>query len=276
VKARIAKRITTLAVAAAAAGLLGGCATSGSAKDPIEGFNRAMFGFNEGLDQIVIKPVAQGYEAILPSPIRTGVTNFFSNIADVFIGVNNLLQGKPGAAASDGGRFLVNTTVGVLGIFDVASQMGLEKHDEDFGQTFGRWGMGDGAYVVLPFFGPRTVRDAVGLGFDAYVDPVANVDHVPTRNTLLVTRIVSDRSDLLKADKIIEEAALDKYSYIRDAYLQRRRSLIHDGEPPREPQASNEPEAAGEVVAAGDASAVPAPVALRGNADADAVDAPRR
>ena len=275
-KARIAKRITTLAVAAAAAGLLGGCATSGSAKDPIEGFNRAMFGFNEGLDQIVIKPVAQGYEAILPSPIRTGVTNFFSNIADVFIGVNNLLQGKPGAAASDGGRFLVNTTVGVLGIFDVASQMGLEKHDEDFGQTFGRWGMGDGAYVVLPFFGPRTVRDAVGLGFDVYVDPVANVDHVPTRNTLLVTRIVSDRSDLLKADKIIEEAALDKYSYIRDAYLQRRRSLIHDGEPPREPQASNEPEAAGEVVAAGDASAVPAPVALRGNADADAVDAPRR
>lgn len=264
-KASIARKIGTVALAAAAAGLLGGCATSGSQRDPIEGFNRAMFGFNEGLDQIVVKPVSQGYEAILPQPIRTGVANFFANIADVFIGVNNLLQGKPAAAVSDGGRFLVNTTVGVLGIFDVASYMGLEKHDEDFGQTFGRWGVGDGAYVVLPFFGPRTVRDAVGLGFDVYVDPVANVDHVPTRNTLLVTRIVSDRAELLKADKIIEEAALDKYSYIRDAYLQRRRSLIHDGEPPREPQASNG-EAAGEPVAAG---AAPAPAALALGAAAD-------
>lgn len=218
---------------AAAAGLLGGCATSGNPKDPIEGFNRAMFGFNEGLDKVIIKPVASGYEAVLPSPIRTGVANFFSNIADLMIGVNNLLQGKPAEAASDAGRVLVNTTVGFLGLIDVASSLGLEKHEEDFGQTFGRWGVGDGAYVVLPFFGPRTARDTVGLIFDVATDPVAHVDHVPTRNVLLFTRVISDRAELLKADKVIEEAALDKYSYVRDAYLQRRRSLIHDGNPPR-------------------------------------------
>lgn len=225
--------INSLAIAAAVAGLLAGCATSGSQTDPIEGFNRAVFSFNEGLDKVVIKPVAQGYDAVLPRPVQTGVVNFFSNIADVFIGVNNLLQGKPGEAVSDGGRFLVNTTVGILGIFDPASQMGLEKHDEDFGQTFGRWGIGEGAYVVVPFYGPRTARDTVGLAVDLYADPVGNVDHVGTRNTLLVTRIVSDRAERLKADKIIEEAALDKYSYIRDGYLQRRRSLIYDGNPPK-------------------------------------------
>jgi phospholipid-binding lipoprotein MlaA len=147
--------------------------------------------------------------------------------------VNNLLQGKPAQAASDAGRVLVNTTVGFLGIIDVASSMGMEKHEEDVGQTFGRWGMDDGAYVVLPFFGPRTVRDTLGLVFDVYTDPVSHVDHIPTRNVLLATRIVSDRAELLKADKIIEEAALDKYSYVRDAYLQRRQSLIHDGNPPK-------------------------------------------
>lgn len=233
-KTTFARQISALALAAGAAGLLGGCATTGNPKDPIEGFNRAMFGFNEGLDKVIIKPVAKGYDAVLPQPVQTGVANFFSNIADVFIGVNNLLQGKPIQAVSDGGRFLVNTTIGIVGIFDPASHLGLEKHDEDFGQTFGRWGVGDGAYIVLPVFGPRTARDTVGLGFDVYADPVANVSHVPTRNTLLVVRTISDRADLLKADKIIEEAALDKYSYIRDAYLQRRRSLIYDGNPPKQ------------------------------------------
>lgn len=226
-------RFSRLALVTVAAGLLGGCATSGNPKDPIEGFNRAMFGFNEGLDKVIIKPVATGYEAVLPSPIQTGVANFFSNIADLMIGVNNLLQGKPAQAASDAGRVLVNTTVGFLGLIDVASSMGMEKHEEDVGQTFGRWGMSDGAYVVLPFFGPRTARDTLGLVFDVYTDPVAHVDHIPTRNVLLTTRLISDRAELLKADKIIEEAALDKYSYVRDAYLQRRRSLIHDGNPPK-------------------------------------------
>jgi phospholipid-binding lipoprotein MlaA len=216
------------------AGLLGGCASSGHPKDPVEGFNRAVFAFNEGLDSVIFKPVAQGYEAVMPDPVRTGVTNFFGNIADLFVGVNNLLQGKPGQAASDLGRVLVNSTIGILGIFDVATSAGLEKHEEDFGQTFGRWGVGDGAYVVLPFFGPRTVRDTAGLVLDSMADPVSDIDHVPTRNTLLALRIIDTRADLLPADKVIEEAALDKYSYIRDGYLQRRRNLVHDGNPPRE------------------------------------------
>lgn len=215
---------------------LGGCATSGNQKDPVEGFNRAMFAFNEGLDAVIIKPVAKGYDAVMPTPVRTGVTNFFGNIADLFIGVNNLLQGKPAEAASDIGRVLVNSTIGILGLIDVASDMGMEKHEEDFGQTFGRWGVGDGAYVVLPVFGPRTVRDTVGLVLDVKADPVANVDDVSTRNTLLALRMVDNRADLLPADKVIEEAALDKYAYIRDGYLQRRRSLIHDGNVPREQQ----------------------------------------
>lgn len=232
-KLSVAKRVGSLALAAACTGLLGGCASTGNPKDPLEGFNRAMFSFNEGLDKTVIKPAAQGYAYVLPQPVETGVANFFSNIEDVFIGVNNLLQGKPADALTDGMRFLVNTTFGLLGFIDVASSMGMEKHEEDFGQTFGRWGVGEGAYIVLPFFGPRTARDAVGLALDVYADPVANVDHVPTRNTLLATRVVSRRADLLKADRIIEEAALDKYSYIRDAYLQRRRSLVHDGAPPK-------------------------------------------
>lgn len=231
---KLGTRIRTALLAAALAGMLGGCATSGNSKDPIEGFNRAMFAFNEGLDTVLIKPVAKGYDAVLPTPVRTGVTNFFGNIADLFIGVNNLLQGKPDQAASDIGRVLINSTVGILGIFDVATEAGLEKHEEDFGQTFARWGAGDGAYVVIPFFGPRTVRDTVGLVLDVKADPVANVNDISTRNWLLALRIVDNRADLLPADKVIEEAALDKYSYIRDGYLQRRRNLVHDGNPPRE------------------------------------------
>jgi phospholipid-binding lipoprotein MlaA len=230
----VTMRTRTLIAALLGMGLITGCATSGNAKDPIEGFNRAMYAFNDGLDKVVIKPVAKGYDAVLPNPVRTGVTNFFGNIADLFIGVNNLLQGKVSDGGSDLGRVAVNTTVGVLGVFDVASGMGLEKHEEDFGQTFGRWGMGSGAYVVLPLLGPRTVRDTGGLVLDMATDPVAYIDHVPTRNTLLALRVINDRANLLPAEKVIEEAALDKYSYIRDAYLQRRRSLVYDGNPPRE------------------------------------------
>jgi phospholipid-binding lipoprotein MlaA len=229
------RRLNMLAAALALVGLLGGCATSGSAKDPAEGFNRAMFAFNEGLDTVLIKPVAKGYDVVMPTPARTGVSNFFGNVADVFIAVNNLLQGKPSDAASDAGRFLINSTVGILGFFDVASEMGMEKHEEDFGQTFGRWGAGPGAYVVVPFFGPRNVRDTGGLILDVAADPVGNTRHVPTRNTLTVLRVVSERAAMLPADKVIEEAALDKYSYVRDAYLQRRHNLVFDGSPPRDP-----------------------------------------
>jgi len=231
---RTGTRVRSAVLTVALLGMLGGCATSGNPKDPIEGFNRAMYGFNEAVDTVLIKPVAKGYDAVLPTPVRTGVTNFFGNIADLFIGVNNLFQGKPDQAASDLGRVLINSTIGILGLFDVATEAGLEKHEEDFGQTFGRWGVGNGAYVVLPIFGPRTVRDTVGLVLDMAADPVANVSSVPTRNTLLGLRLVDARADLLPADKVIEEAALDKYSYVRDGYLQRRRNLVHDGNPPRE------------------------------------------
>lgn len=227
-------RVKSVALMFLMAGLTTGCATSGEAKDPIEGFNRAMFSFNDGLDKIVLKPIATGYDAVLPNPVRTGVTNFFGNVADVFVGVNNLLQGKLTDGVSDFGRVAVNSTIGLLGVLDVASNIGLEKHEEDFGQTFGRWGVGSGAYVVVPLFGPRTARDTVGLVLDVAADPVANLDHVPTRNTLVAIRLVNDRANLLPADKVIEEAALDKYSYVRDAYLQRRRSLIYDGNAPRE------------------------------------------
>lgn len=228
------RRLKAVAVALVVAGSLGGCATSGSSKDPAEGFNRAMFAFNEGLDTVLIKPVAKGYDAVLPTPARTGVSNFFGNIADVFIAVNSLLQGKPSDAASDAGRFLVNSTIGILGLFDIASEMGMEKHEEDFGQTFGRWGAGSGAYVVVPIFGPRNVRDTAGLVLDVAADPISNTRHVPTRNSLSVLRLINERAALLPADKVIEEAALDKYSYVRDAYLQRRQNLVYDGSPPRD------------------------------------------
>ncbi|MDP2135771.1 MAG: VacJ family lipoprotein [Sulfuritalea sp.] len=236
-KKMLPARVKSATVAVIAAGFLAGCASSGNPKDPIEGFNRAMFAFNEGLDSAIVKPVATGYEAVLPSPVRTGVTNFFSNIEDVFIGVNNLLQGKVPEAFSDLGRVVINSTIGLLGVLDIASEAGLEKHDEDFGQTFGRWGVGNGAYVVIPVFGPRTARDTVGLILDVKADPVANHNPERTRDLALVLRLVNDRANLLPADKVIEEAALDKYSYVRDGYLQRRRNLIHDGNPPREQEA---------------------------------------
>ncbi len=223
------------AVAAAfAAAMLAGCATSGNPKDPIEGVNRAVFSFNETVDKAVLKPVAQGYEYVMPQPVQTGVVNFFSNIADVWISVNNLVQGKPSDALSDVGRVVVNSTVGILGLFDVATGMGLEKHEEDFGQTLGRWGVGDGAYLVLPIFGPRTLRDTGGLAVDIFADPVTYIDSSEVRYTAIGVRAVSDRASFLKAESAIDAAALDKYAYVRDAYLQRRQSLIHDGNPPRD------------------------------------------
>ena len=221
---------STLAIAAAVA--LSGCAGS-NPKDPLEGFNRAVFSFNEGLDKVAIKPAAQAYEAAVPLPGRTGIANFFGNIGDLWIGVNNLLQGKPVEAAGDLGRVLINSTVGIAGLFDVATEMGLEKHEEDFGQTLGRWGVGGGPYFVWPIIGPRTARDSLGFGVDAVADPVGYLGNVPARNSLYGTRLVDTRASLLPAEKAINEASLDKYAYIRDAYLQRRRSVIYDGNAPR-------------------------------------------
>lgn len=224
------------ALALAAVFVAAGCATTATdPRDPLEGLNRAVFSFNEGVDKVAIKPLAQGYEFVVPLPGRTVITNFFANLQDPWIAVNNLLQGKVEQALSDAGRFIINSSAGILGAFDIASELGLQKHDEDFGQTVGHYGVGPGPYLVLPFFGPRDVRDALTLIVDGYADPVYYlVDDVPTRNILYGVRQVSNRASVLSLDKIIEEAALDKYAYIREAYLQRRRNLIFDGKPPRE------------------------------------------
>lgn len=219
-------------IAAACALVLGGCAGANS-KDPLEGYNRAIFSFNEGVDKFALKPIAQGYEAAFPLPGRTGISNFFGNVGDLWIGVNNLLQGKPVAAVSDLGRVLINSTAGIGGLFDIATEVGLEKHDEDFGQTLGRWGVGNGTYIVWPIIGPRTARDTLGFGVDLFADPVGYLGNVRVRNSLYGTRFVDTRASFLPADKALNEASLDKYAYVRDAYLQRRRSQIYDGRPPR-------------------------------------------
>jgi phospholipid-binding lipoprotein MlaA len=242
--ANMLRRFLEIGLILTALGMLGGCATSGNPKDPLEGYNRVMFEFNEGVDKVILKPVATGYKAVMPEIARTGVTNFFANLDDLWIGINNVLQGKIGAGVSDLGRFLMNTTIGILGLFDVASNAGLEKHNEDLGQTLGRWGFEPGPYFVIPVLGASTFRDGLGRIIDWRGDPVRYVRNVPTRNTLLATRIVSTRANLLDTSKLVEDAALDRYTFVRDAYLQRRRSLVYDGEPPRErdPAMSSEAE----------------------------------
>lgn len=214
--------------------LLGGCATTGNPHDPLEPMNRAIYSFNDGVDQAIFKPVAEAYRAVLPSFVRTSVSNFFANINDVVIALNNLLQGKPGNAASDVGRIAINTTIGILGVFDVATEFGMEKHHEDFGQTLGYWGVGDGPFLMLPLLGPSNLRDTVGRVADFKLDPITYVDPSRDRNILWGSRSVSQRADLLETSKILETAALDPYEFLRDAYLQRRRNLVHDGSPPPE------------------------------------------
>ena len=211
-----------------------GCATTGGdPRDPAEGFNRAMYSFNDGFDEMIGKPVSTAYRSALPSPVRSAIRNFFANIADLWIGANNLLQGKPSDTVTDWARFAFNSTIGLFGLIDVASEIGLEKHDEDFGQTFCRWGVADGAYLVWPLLGSSGVRDTAGLIFDVSLDPVLQHEPVRVRNAMTILRATGKRADLLDASRILEEAALDKYVFQRDAYLQRRRSLVYDGNPPR-------------------------------------------
>lgn len=219
--------------------MLGGCATSSNPRDPLEPVNRAIYGFNDGFDRVIAKPVAESYRSLVPSLIRTGVSNFFSNLGDLWIAANNLLQGKVADAANDFGRVVINTSVGLLGVIDVATDAGLEKHNEDFGQTLGRWGLASGPYVVLPFLGPSTLRDALSYGLvDTHADFVVQLNDVSTRNTLFTVRAIDTRTNLLDASRVLDEAALDKYNFTRDAYLQRRQSLVFDGNPPREAGAS--------------------------------------
>ncbi|MEF8703931.1 MAG: VacJ family lipoprotein [Candidatus Accumulibacter sp. UW26] len=232
-KTCLATRVSCLACGAAMIAASGCATTANNPRDPFEGFNRAMFAVNEGLD-VVVKPVAQGYDTVAPLPVKVVVGNFFGNLWDAWTAVNNLLQGKGQQAISDVGRVLINSTVGIGGAFDVAGEMGLVKHYEDFGQTLGRWGVPDGPYFYWPLIGPRTTRDTFGWMVDTYYDPVWRLDDVPLRNSLVGTRYIDMRASLLPSDKVVEEAAFEKYNYIRDAYLQHRRSELFDGELPRE------------------------------------------
>ena len=251
--------------------LVSGCATTsggGDPRDPFEGFNRAMYTFNDGLDTVVVRPVSTVYKTITPDPVRTWVRNFFANIEDVFIGVNNMLQGKFVDGWTDWVRFAFNSTLGVVGINDVASEMGLEKHNEDFGQTFGRWGIGSGPYLVLPLFGPSSARDFGGLWLDWTADPMWYYTRpIALRNSLAFLRGVSRRTDLLDASRILEEAALDKYVFQRDAYLQRRRALVHDGNPPRDGSSRLREEPSADV-------STPAPGAARTQASDQVLEVP--
>jgi len=214
---------------------LAGCASNGDPRDPLEPMNRAIHNFNEGLDRIVMKPVAQGYRAVMPGFAQTGVRNFFSNLNDVSVLANDILQLKLESSSSDVLRISFNSTFGFLGVLDIASEMGLRKRDEDFGQTLGRWGIGNGPYLVLPFFGPSSFRDTVGFVVDTeYTDLLRQINDIPTRNQAWVVREVSHRAELLGAKKAIDDAALDPYEFNRDLYLEHRRSQVYDGKPPAE------------------------------------------
>lgn len=215
-------------------GLLTACASAPHARDPLEPFNRGVAEFNEGLDAAFLKPAAIGYERVMPSLLRTGIHNFFANLGDIWNTANNLLQGKVQAAAESFMRINVNTVMGLGGLIDVASALGIERHPEDFGQTLGRWGVPSGPYVVLPFFGPSTVRDALALPLDMRGNLLSVIDPQSTRSGLYLLRAVESRANLLRSENVVNEAALDKYGFVRDAFLQRRRNDIYDGDPPDE------------------------------------------
>jgi phospholipid-binding lipoprotein MlaA len=217
--------------------LVSGCATGKNPKDPLEPFNRGVYEFNETIDRWALKPAAKGYRAAVPLPVRGGVTNFFGNFRDVTTAINNFLQLKLGTGFADVGRVAVNTTAGIFGVFDVASHIGLEKHEEDFGQTLGYWGAPDGPYLVLPLFGPSTTRDSVGLIGDYFTDPEFFLVNGPPENWIVFgTRLINVRANLLEAERVLDQAALDRYAFLRDAYLQRRRNLILDGKIPDQSQ----------------------------------------
>ncbi len=222
------KRPATWVCALLALALVQGCATApgSNPSDPFESFNRSVFSFNDGLDRAVIKPVATVYRDVTPSPIRTGVTNFFGNLQDAWSVVNNALQGKGEQAGDSLGRVMINTVFGLGGLLDMAGEANIPKHTEDFGQTLGVWGVPAGPYLVLPALGSSTVRDSAALIVDFQADAVSSLNNVPARNAVQLTRAVNVRANLLGAGNLLDEAALDKYTFAREIHLQRRRSLI--------------------------------------------------
>lgn len=238
--------------------LLGACTTIQTARggpgqrlDPWQSWNRKVFQFNEDLDNAVLKPVATAYSNVVPQPVRRGVDNFFGNALDAWSTVNNFLQGKVQLGFEGIMRVGTNTIFGVLGIVDVATELGLERHAEDFGQTLGVWGFGAGAYVVWPLLGPSSVRDSLALPLDRAASPAVLINDGASVLGLTVLQITNTRANLLGASRVLDDIALDKYTFVRDAYLQRRRSLVYDG---------NEPEDSGPSPADG-ATPVPAPAA---------------
>ncbi len=217
--------------------LLAGCSSINLSaytqeKDPFESFNRGVDKFNDKLDRAVIKPVAQGYNKVVPSPVKTMVSNFFSNLDDVVVTANDILQLKFRQAASDAARVAFNTTFGIFGLINITDR--LEKHNEDFGQTLGYWGVPSGPYLVLPILGPSTIRDGTGLYTDSYFSVISNTKNVPTRNSAWALEGLDMRVGLLEQEKVLDDAIIDRYSFIRDAYLQHRQSLVYDGNPPRQ------------------------------------------
>ncbi len=207
-----------------------GCASNGnqnSSEDPLESYNRWMHDFNMAGDRVFIKPLGQMYDQALPGPVKTGVRNFYNNLREPATIINNLLQGKPGSAASDTLRFVINSTFGILGLFDIASSIGLPRHVEDFGQTMAVWGIPSGPYFVLPFLGPSTIRDSFGVAVRSTYTDLANELDSPEQEYSTVLRLLSTRAELLPADRVIE-AQPDQYLFVREAWLQRRNRLIHD------------------------------------------------
>ncbi|PLY43559.1 ABC transporter [Janthinobacterium sp. ROICE36] len=225
--------LARIGLALAIAASVSACATGTNPRDPLEGYNRAMFKFNDTVDQAALKPVATAYKKVTPSFVQTGVGNFFGNLSDVWSAVNNLLQGKGEAGLQDVVRVSMNSTFGIFGLIDIASQAGIPKHNEDFGQTLGWYGVQPGPYVMLPLLGPSTVRDTVALPLDITGDPWRYKDPVSVRNIGTVTRVVDKRAALLDATNLMEAAALDRYEFIRDGFLQARESKVFDGDTDR-------------------------------------------
>ncbi len=216
--------------------VLAACATGPQANplDPFEPFNRGVTRFNDTVDENVLVPVATTYTRVLPSFVRTGIANFFNNVGDVWNLANNVAQAKLQNSAQTFMRLNVNTIFGLGGLLDIATEAGIDRHDEDFGQTLGYWGVGSGPYLVLPLLGPSTVRDAAALPVDRWGDPISHMNDVAWRNSLNVLNLVDTRAKYLRAGRLLDDAALDKYTFTRDAYLQHRRSDIYDGNPPDE------------------------------------------
>jgi phospholipid-binding lipoprotein MlaA len=222
------RKVCALLILLSVFGVTGASAeVEGDSRDPWEGFNRGVFAFNNTADEYLVQPVARGYRKITPAIVDQGIANFFNNIGEIKNMSNALLQGKPGAMLVDGGRFIVNTTVGVVGFFDVASSIGLKRESEDFGQTLAVWGVGPGPYLVLPFLGPSNLRDGAGQGVDSYVSITGVIDPERARYGMSALDLLQVRASLLGTEGLVSG---DKYTFFKDAYLQRREFLINDGQ----------------------------------------------